>query len=62
MSSGALSLCVFPLVVSAEDLPKAYDGESRTTGQKASRHCGPITSWPELAAHHAHIDHNPKKS
>jgi hypothetical protein len=21
-----------------------------------------ITSWPELAAHHAHIDHNPKKS
>ena len=42
MNSSALSLCVFPLVFSAGDLPKAYGGESRTGGQKALHHRTPI--------------------
>jgi hypothetical protein len=64
MNSSALSLCVFPLVFSAEDLPKRMTAnraqEDRKRHATAAQYV--ITSWPELAPYHAHIDHNPKKS
>ena len=41
MNSGALSLCVFPLVFFAEDLPERMTA-NRAGAQKASRHRSPI--------------------
>lgn len=68
MNSSALSLCAFPLVFFAEDLPKRMTANRAQEGRK--RHATAaqyvITSRPEPAPNHAHIaprsTTNPRKA